>query len=78
MNLPLAKKIVLTGYEGMQVFEIDEELECYLDDTCDATNEPTMMPTVLQEDIEDEESGTASTFSTFTMAVIVAVMAVPL
>merc|ERR1712038_139020 len=28
------KKIVLTGYEGLQVFEIDEELECYLDDTC--------------------------------------------
>merc|ERR1712083_164970 len=39
------KKIVLTGYEGMQVFEINEELECYLDDTCDLTAEPSSYPT---------------------------------
>jgi len=39
-------------------------------------------PTVLQKDVDsennrDEESGTASKFSTLTMVVIVAVLAVP-
>lgn len=43
---PAGKKVVLTGYEGMQVFEINEELECYLDDSCDATPVPTSQPTV--------------------------------
>jgi len=43
---PAGKKVVLTGYEGMQVFEINEELECYLDDSCDATPAPTSEPTV--------------------------------
>lgn len=45
-DYPAGKKVVLTGYEGMQVFEIDEELECYLDDSCDATPAPTSAPSV--------------------------------
>jgi len=38
------KKIVLTGYEGLQVFQINEELECYLDNSCGQTAEPSSMP----------------------------------